>query len=45
MGKIKTLISDFSTELTLRAISSSRAYNAWDLFASSYELLPRDIAS
>ena len=40
MGKIKTQISDLSTKLTLRAISSSRAYNAWDLFASSYGLLP-----
>ena len=45
MGKIKTQISDLSTKLTLRAISSSGAYNAWDLFASSYGLLPRDIAS
>ena len=45
MGKIKTQISDLSTKLTLRAISSSGAYNAWDSFASSYGLLPRDIAS
>ena len=45
MGKIKTQISDLSTKLTLTAISASGAYTALDLFASSYGLLPLDIAS
>ena len=45
MGKIKTLTSGLSTNLTSRAISSSGAHNAWELFAFSYGLLPRDIAS
>ena len=45
MGEIKTLTSGLSTNLTSRAMSSSGALNAWELFVFSYGLLPRDIAS